>query len=221
MSKTSHYNEWIYNTIKPFLGRRIFEVGCGVGSMTEFLLDGRMVVSVDNSPLALKIIQKRFLRETKPEIFLYDISDKNNAKLRKYNFDTIVCISVLEHIADDVGALKNSYNLLQKKGRLIVFVPAIKALYGSIDKEDGHFRRYSHRELKGKLEEANFLIERCFYMNLFGIVPWFLHNKILKRQVHPENQLKFLDRFVPFCAFLENIFHPPFGLNLVSICRKG
>lgn len=220
MSKTSHYNEWIYSTIEPFLGKRILEIGCGVGTMTQFLLGGRTVVSVDNSATALEIMKGRFFGTENLKLFLYDIIDGDNTELRKHNFDTIVCISVLEHIKNDLKALQNSYDLLEKKGRLIIFVPAIKALYGTIDQEDGHFRRYGHQELKNKLKRANFFIEKYFSMNLFGIIPWFFHNKILKKQVHPEDQMKFLDRFVPFCAFLENTFHPPFGLNLVSICHK-
>jgi len=221
MAETKNYNCWIYDIIRPFLGRRILEVGCGIGNMTQFLRNYEMLVAIDNSSDCIQIINFRFPQKENFKILNYDICSEKIQELRKFNFDTVICINVLEHIKDDLKALDNCYCLLDEKGKLILFVPAFKFLYGSIDRADHHYRRYNSKELSTKLSKSRFIIEKKFYVNMLGILPWILHGKILKTPVHPRDQMLFFDRFVPLYAFWERIFSPPLGLSLVFVCRKG
>lgn len=221
MAKTVNYNNWIYKIIKPFIGKRILEIGCGIGNMTNFFLNYETIVAIDISSECIEIMKSRFSHYKNLRIVNHDISNEEFGELREFSFDTIVCINVLEHVKDDLRALRNCYQLLNERGRLILFVPTLKILYGTIDQADSHYRRYAKIELTNKLGEAGFVIKKAAYANFFGIFPWILHSKILKKPVHPPKQMVFFDKFVPFCTFWEKIFPPPIGLNLLFVCEKG
>lgn len=221
MSKTVNYNNWIYELIKPFIGKRILEIGCGIGNMTQFFLDYEAIVAIDNSPECIESMKSRFSHQTNLQIVNYDISDEKFGELRENDFDTIVCINVLEHIKDDLQALKHCFQLFNERGRLILFVPALKILYGTVDRADSHYRRYTKIELTNKLGEAGFIIKKVAYANFFGIFPWVLHSKILRKALHPPKQMVFFDKLMPFCSFWEKLFSPPIGLNLFFVCDKG
>ena len=220
MAKTINYNNWIYELIKPFIGKRILEIGCGIGNMTQFFLDYERIVAIDISPECVEIMKSKFSGRTNLTIVDYDISDKRVGELRKFNFDSILCINVLEHIKDDVQALEHCRQLLRQRGRLILFVPALKILYGTVDRADSHYRRYTRNELTNKLRKVGFTVEKAGYANFFGIIPWFLHGKILKKSVHPPKQMVFFDKLVPFFTSWERLFAPPVGLSLLFICQK-
>lgn len=220
MSQARNYHAWIYNNIKPYIGERILEVGCGTGNMTEFFLPKEKVVGIDISPDHLNLIKLRFSGRPNFEVFNYDICDDQVLELRRYRFDIIICINVLEHIENDLKAIKNMYQLLREKGRLILLVPAFSSLYGTIDKANHHFRRYSKLQLKNKLQECGFASEKTFYMNILGILPWVLHGKLLRKTIHPQGQISFLDKFVFLGVGLEKVIRLPFGLSLICVGIK-
>ena len=167
----------------------------------------------------IKLINKKLKPNPNFKAFLYDIS-KDYKKLSKYKFDTIICINILEHVKNDRKMLNNFSKLLDTNGKLILFAPAIKSLYGSIDKADGHFRRYSKKELVAKLKESGFIIKKLFYFNFIGIFGWYLHSKILRLNIHRDKDLSMFNKIIPFISFIEKIIPPPIGLSLVSICGK-
>ena len=220
MSQARNYNAWIYSNIRPYLGERILEVGCGTGNMTESFLNQEKVVGIDISDDHLNLIKLRFSGRSNFEAFNYDICDDKVVELRGYRFDTIICINVLEHIEDDIKAIKNMYQLLRENGRLILLVPAFKSLYGTIDEANHHFRRYSKSQLKDKLKECGFATERTFYMNILGICVWVLHGKLLRKTIHPQRQISLLDKFVFLGVSLERVIKLPLGLSLICIGLK-
>jgi len=221
MAKTVNYNNWIYQLIQPFIGKRILEIGCGIGNMTRFFLDYQAIVAIDNSPECVEIMKFKFSHQTNLRVIEHDISDEKFGELKEVNFDTIVCINVLEHIEDDIQALRHCYQLLNEQGRIILFVPALKILYGTIDQADSHYRRYTKIELTDKLRKSGFIINKVAYANFFGIFPWVLHSKVLKKSIHPPKQMIFFDNFVPFFTFWERLFSPPIGLSLLFVGQKG
>lgn len=220
MSLASNYNSWIFSNIKPYIGQRILEVGCGIGNMTQLFIDREKVISIDVSDECLDIIRNKFSPGTNFQALNYDVSSDKVLELNRHRIDTIICINVLEHIRDDVKALRNMYRILDNKGRLILLVPAFKRLYGTIDQTNHHYRRYEKTELKRRLIECGFITHKESYLNLLGIPVWILHGKILRKSVHPQGHIRFFDRFVPLGARLEKTIGPPVGLSLLSICSK-
>ena len=221
MMKTTNYNKWMFDRMKPYLGERILEIGCGIGNMTELFLKNKqteLVVGIDISSQCLDIINDRLGGHKKFKSYLYDVCNENISELKKYNFDTIVCVNVLEHIENDTGVLKNMAEFFPAV-TLITWVPALKKLYGTIDEADSHFRRYSKQEIETKLRQSGWKILKGSYLNLLGMPVWFLHGKLLKKSLHPPKQTCFLDQLIFLEVLLEKIINPPFGLSLLYICK--
>ena len=134
----------------------------------------------------------------------------------------MVCLNVLEHIEDDARALGTFFDVLEPGGRLILLVPALRALYGSLGRALDHFRRYERSELVDKLRRAGFEVEASWFFNLLGVAGWYVNSRILKRTTFPPVQLTLYDRLVllfhlesrdpaPLAAFLEKSQERFFG----------
>ncbi len=221
MADTVNYRGWMYSNIRDGLGKRVVELGAGIGNFTQLLTDRDIVVAVDNSELAVEQMKKKFAGLPNVTPILADIGSPELVELRRYEADTIVCINVLEHICDDKAALSSMLEILEPGGKLILLVPAYQFLFGTIDVVVGHYRRYSKKELVDKLVEAGFEIKGLQFMNVIGVFAWFLNNRILKRKEESPAQMATFDRFVaPWAKKIEDVIKPPFGLSLIAIAEK-
>jgi SAM-dependent methyltransferase len=106
-----------------------------------------------------------------------------HAELVQERFDTIICLNVLEHVREDRHSLATLYQLLQPGGRLILLVPALPMIYGTLDRALGHFRRYTPAELRRKYAEAGFRMRHLEYFNLAGIPGWWFTGRVLRREL--------------------------------------
>ena len=77
---------------------------------------------------------------------------------------------MLEHIEDDVGALRELYNKLVPGARLLIYVPAFPVLYTSMDAKVGHIRRYTRGSLLKAVGAAGFRVHRASYADCLGFV---------------------------------------------------
>lgn len=222
LSKVIQYNSWIYDSFKEHVGRRILDVGCGYGNITQFLLDQRdLVIGLDRSPLMYEEISKRLSGRSNFVPILGDTNDVELLRsLKTYRIETVVCLNVLEHIENDIGALNHYHDVLIDDGKLILLVPAHQFLFGSMDRADGHFRRYTRREVSRKVGLCGFEVLTWKYMNFLGILGWFLNGQIFRRDVIPESQYAAYDRLVPLLREIETRVRVPIGLSLLFICRK-
>src|SRR5262249_9454615 len=154
------------------------------------------------------------------EIRSLDLARLAEDGIPKCSFDTVVCSNVLEHIEDDREALAAMREVLVPGGRVVLIVPALHALYGSIDRAIHHFRRYSRDDLTAKLEGAGLAVGHVSYFNLLGVPGWFLNARVLKRQSVPGVQARINDLLVPWLR-LERRFGPPVGMSLLAVARAG
>jgi SAM-dependent methyltransferase len=217
-SLTHNYNRWIYEIYKPFLGKRVLEVGCGIGNMSQYLSKScDQLIGIDTSSSFLN-----HLKIDSPELELhkFDITQDEVLSLADRGIDTVVCINVLEHIENDERALKNMFHILSPGGYVLLFVPALNFLYGSMDRQVGHYRRYSRKELMEKVEKAGFTVEKCFYSNMLGSVGWFINGRILRRKNFPILQPLIFDKLIPLLSFFEQLIKPWFGMTVMLIARK-
>jgi hypothetical protein len=126
---------------------------------------------------------------------------------------------VLEHIEQDQAVLESVFRILPGGGRLVLVIPALKRLYGQIDKQVGHYRRYERSEITDKLQRAGFEVEeeRCF--NTIGIPGWYLNSCLLQRASVPGLQARLNDLLTPLLR-LESLFYLPWGMSLLVVGRK-
>jgi len=220
-TKAQNYNAWLAERFKAFAGQRILEIGAGIGTITAHLATGRQkVIALEVDPFYVRRLQNRFRGQPQVEPHLSDVALADWQQLRAQNLDTIVLSNVLEHIADDAQAVQLFARVLQPSGRLLVFVPALPVLFGSIDEAVGHHRRYTPKTLRAVLEANGFEVERLEWMNLIGIPAWFLNGRLLKRRVLPPLQLRLYDRVAPLLASLEAKVRLPVGLSLFCVAKK-
>jgi SAM-dependent methyltransferase len=219
LSEAVHYNQWIHRLMEPYLGKRVLEVGCGIGNMTEFLALDRSVLAVDHHEGYLSAARKKFGSKKNVSFRRVDLGSGLSG-LKKYRPDTIVCSNVLEHIRDDRGFLRSCLDLLPVEGKLLVFVPALPGLYGSMDRTYGHYRRYTKTGLVKAVSAAGFNVAYCRYMNLLGILGWWLNGKVLRRKVVPRGQILLYDRIVRFVMLVEKWLPKPIGLSLYCVAQR-
>jgi glycosyltransferase involved in cell wall biosynthesis len=219
MKRLSRYNRWIFSKFKPFLGRRVLEIGSGIGNITKLLLDRDLIIATDVEPKYLLHLENTFGKYKKFKVENFDISESEAERYRPYQIDSVVCFNVLEHIEKDEKALKNIFDLLESKGRLLLLVPSHRWLYGSLDRHLRHYRRYRKEELKKKLEGAGFKVILLKHFNRIGIFGWFLNGKILMRKKLPFLQLRIYNILVPFFK-VEKFLPFPFGVSLLAIAER-
>jgi len=220
MKKLRRYNRWIFSKFRPFLGRRVLEIGSGIGNITKFLLDRDLVIATDVEPMYLTLLKNTFGQYKKFIIGNFDISGSDTGQYRQYHIDSVICFNVLEHIEKDERALENIFNLLEPKGRLLLFVPSHRWLYGSLDQHLGHHRRYGKEELKEKLEKIGFQVILLKHFNRIGILGWYLNGKIFGRKRLPSFQLRIYNLLVPLFK-IEDLFPLPFGTSLLVIAERS
>ncbi len=151
--------------------------------------------------------------------YRFPLRDIDRTELQTDGIDTIVCMNVLEHIEDDASTLLDFASVLPSGGHLVLLVPSIKALYGTLDQHLNHFRRYDAQELRSKLTTAGFAIDELRFLNRVAVPGWWLNSRVLKRTVMPRGQLRFFKWIMPLLR-LEEKRPPSFGLSLLVLARK-
>jgi hypothetical protein len=128
---------------------------------------------------------------------------------------------VLEHIERDSEFLSAAHKALVANGSLLLLVPAVPAIFGSLDRAFDHFRRYTRSGLRQQLLGAGFEIERLHYLNMLGVAAWFASGRIFRRKTLGREQVRFYDQYViPALRRIETRFHPPIGQSILAIARK-
>jgi glycosyltransferase involved in cell wall biosynthesis len=220
MQRARRYNEWVWSLLAAYVGDRVLEVGAGVGNFTRFMRDRAYVLATDNNEHYVDLLKRQFDDHGHVEVRRVDWNASDLANLRTRQFDTIVCLNVLEHIERDEDALVSFNSLLPIGGRVVLQVPAMRGLYGEIDRALGHWRRYDAEELQAKLERAGFETERVRYFNLPGLVAWWLNAVVLRRRAVPGMQSRLVTLTLPWLA-LEQRFNLRRGMALIGIGRKA
>jgi glycosyltransferase involved in cell wall biosynthesis/phospholipid N-methyltransferase len=228
LAKLEPYNRWLVGRFEPALGRRVLEIGAGFGNLTRHLVESdpaaparELVVASDVDPVAVEYLKGTFRdnRAVRVASYRFPLKPEELAEIRAFGIDTIVCCNVLEHIEDDRGTLADMLAILQPGGRLVLLVPALSWLYGTLDEQLRHFRRYEKTELEGKLAAAGFALEDCRFVNRVGILGWFINGRVLRRRVLPRAQLQAFKLLLPLLRREES--NPPStGMSLLAIARK-
>jgi len=219
MQAAPRYNRWQFSRIAPYLGRRICEVGAGIGNMSALIAESapERLVLTDLDPMYRGVLQSRFAQF--PNVAVEHLAlpdDSASQRYKPYQLDTVIALNVLEHIRDDFEALRSMAAMLQPGGRAIVLVPALQQLFGTLDEELAHIRRYTKRSLTERMSEAGFDVQRAFYFNLVGTLGWWVNARVRKVTRIPIRQLRYFDAMVPMLQ-LEDHIPLPFGQSVVAV----
>jgi SAM-dependent methyltransferase len=187
--------------------------------MTAFMLDAPRLALTDIEPASLDDLRSKFGARPGVTVDYWDLNEEAPASLLEEQFDTIVCLNVLEHIKDHETALKRMHARLAPGGRLVLLVPAHQMLFNGFDRGVSHFRRYNKPGTRKLLAEAGFQLDKVWYFNMLGALGWYVNGNILGKTLLPAGQLKLIDALVPVLR-AESMLPRPFGLSLIAVARK-
>ena len=209
------WRKYIYFLVKKYIKNGLLEVGAGIGSFTEnYKNDLKNITLTELDKQNIKRLKKRF-KGSKIKIET-KLTSKLNGK-----FNSILYMNVLEHIKNDKKEINISLNKLNKKGYLIILVPAHNELYTKFDKEIGHFRRYKVNFFK-KLKLKNAKIVKLQYLDCLGYFLYYLNKIFYKNEIYPSKTKIFIwDKFfTPLTFFFDRFLNYRFGKNVLCIIEK-
>jgi len=219
LEATRKFNLWMGHTLRPYVGDRVLEIGAGIGNLTNQFIPRDYYVASDVNPNYLRYL--RSYAHGKPYLHVRHIDALNKehfAELER-QFDTVLMINVLEHLADEQQALRNVWSALAPGGRAVILVPGHPAIYGSLDEVLGHRERYTPAKLRASMESAGFHFDALFDFNRFSVPGWWWNGKLLKRKTFSRIQLKFVNTFVPVARRIDRVW-PWYGLSLIAVATK-
>jgi SAM-dependent methyltransferase len=203
------------------VGQRVVEIGCGVGNFTGLLLDREIVVALDAEPDCVERLLLRNPGRANLHALVADAARFDFAQIARFQPDSCVCLNVLEHIEDDEGALRRMASVLEPGGVIVLLLPAFPLLYGPIDRNLGHYRRYTRGSVRRLAAAAGLRLRRARYMNTAGFFGWWANSHIFRREAQSESQIRVFDRYVvPAMSRLESLVAPPFGQSLFVVLRR-
>jgi glycosyltransferase involved in cell wall biosynthesis len=216
LARAPRFNAWMAETIRPYCGQRVLEIGSGTGNLTRRLIPREQYVASDINPLYLQTLRGMVSDRPYLDVTQTDVTKGDTFPRVEGGFDTVVCLNVIEHVDDDVEALRNIREVLAPGGRAIILVPQDPALMGTLDEVLGHRRRYTRDSLAELASRAGFEIRELVLFNRVGTPAWWLNGKLLKRRDFGLAQIMALNVLTPVFKRIDNVL--PFeALSLIAV----
>jgi SAM-dependent methyltransferase len=208
MLEAKKYNKYLFDLIlsNARKGELIVDFGAGSGTFClPVVAEGYRVVCVETDPLLANSLLEQGLEVVTR---LETIEDES--------IDYLYTLNVLEHIEDDEAMARLWFQKLKKGGQLLVYVPAFQALYTSMDRKVGHYRRYTKQMLSTKLVKAGFEIDELKYADSLGYLVTLLYKAFDNGGGDVDlRALKIYDKWIfPLSRFLDLVAHPFIGKNV-------
>ncbi len=220
LTRTPAYMDWICGLLRPHVGDAVLEVGAGIGNFTGRLMGRRLrYVAAEADPMFLHALGNRFLRTPNVTVAACNASREESFAQWNGEFDTALCLNVLEGLPDPSAALRGIERALKPGGALLLLAPNGPGLYGSVDEQMGQLRRFSRDSLRSLVEGAGLKVEAMMAINRAGMPAWWLSAKVLRRKSLSKFTLKVFDKTVWLWRMLDLVLPWP-GLSLVVRARK-
>jgi SAM-dependent methyltransferase len=201
---------------------KILDAGCGPGNLIARLIRWGDVVGTDASADALTFCQQKHAVPV-IQTLIKDMPFADNT------FDFIFALEVIEHIEDDIEAMRELYRILKPNGFLITTVPAFMFLWGYHDEKYGHFRRYTKPSFCRLAVQAGFKVKKSRYFKILFFLPLLFIRKF-KTYTSQKN-----DDFYQISPFVNWIFRQlikaeipivsaidlPLGVSLIVSVQRG
>ena len=218
LNRAPRFTKWMADVIRPYVGEKVLEIGAGIGNLTLQLIPRRMYWASDINPLYLTYLENIGLNRPYMRVGYTD-GENSESFPKEQKFDTVICLNVVEHLADDLAALNNIRGVLEDGGRAIVLVPCGPWLFGTLDEVLGHQRRYTKKQLVELAEKAGFHLENVMAFNRVGVIAWWLNGRLLRKRTFGLWQIKMLNLLTPLFRVLDNFLPLP-PLSLIAVLSK-
>jgi glycosyltransferase involved in cell wall biosynthesis/phospholipid N-methyltransferase len=197
LSFAPKFNRWMADTITPYAGQKVLEIGAGMGNMTRQVCPGKKLYLATDINLEYGDHLRNMFRH-RPSVQIYKLDATMPQDFRPFaeQVDTVVCLNVLEHIEHDGATLQSIRTVLEPGGRLILLVPNDPKAYGTVDKEIGHYRRYTHAHLRQLLIDTGYDVEDILNFNRVSMPAWKFTGQVRKARTLSRSALRVFDKFV-------------------------
>jgi SAM-dependent methyltransferase len=218
LNRAPRFTEWMADVIRPFVGQNVLEIGAGTGNLTAQLIPRVIYWATDINPLYLMYLENVGRNRPYMRVAFTD-AEKRESYPQGQHFDTVICLNVVEHLADDCGALLNIRSILEPGGRAIILVPCGPGLYGTLDEVLGHQRRYTRQSLEALIKKAGFSLENLLEFNRVGVIAWWLNGRVLRSRTFGLAQIKTLNLLTPIFRTVDKVLPLP-PLSLIAVVKK-
>lgn len=223
------YHRWILETFRPHLRGRSLEVGAGIGNFSKrYIQDVDEAYLLEPAKNLVPQLRTRFEKLDHVTVIPGLLEDWCNGTIPSApaptpgSFDCAVMVNVLEHVEDDLAMVSLLQQLLRPGGALLLFVPAMRLLYGTLDAMVHHYRRYTRSRIRRILHRCDLELRSLSYFDLLGTLPWFVAGRVLKQRQFNSTMATVYDRFlVPITSHLERWIKLPLGKNLICVAQKA
>ncbi len=212
-----NYLQYQRELIGQHCGRTVLEVGAGLGEFAEGFTGRDRYVATDVDPGAVDQMRHRFADRPEIEVATFDVDGSTSLSEPVHS---LVSINVLEHIDDDVAALRGLAKSVMHDGTLVLWVPGYQRLYGEFDRKVGHVRRYTPTTLSIAVRAAGLHVELARPVNFLGGFAWWA--AVRKGGVGAPNPklVSLYDRYaVPTTRTIERFTRVPFGQSILCVAR--
>jgi len=220
IAEAHEFNQWMFETIRPYCHGNILEIGSGIGNISWFFIQNNHSITLsDTDSFYVDYLKRKFSEST---IISIDLIHENFYRRYEHlfqTFDTVFLLNVLEHIDNDKQALENCGQFLKPGGSLVVLVPAYAFLFSKIDQSLHHYRRYTSKKISTMVPKKKFLIRKVFYFNAMGILAW-MYGKLFGLHAIPSKKMRVFSRLVPLAKFIDKILFRRVGLSVIMVAQK-
>jgi glycosyltransferase involved in cell wall biosynthesis len=215
LNRAPRFTKWMADVIRPYVGEKVLEIGAGTGNLTLQLIPRQLYWASDINPLYLTYLEN--VSRNRPYLRVgYTDGQAGESYPEGQKFDTVICLNVVEHLEDDLGALQNIRAVLEDGGRAIILVPCGPWLMGTLDEVLGHQRRYTRKSLTELVTKAGFHLETMLEFNRIGVIAWWLNGRVMRRRTFGLWQIKVLNVMTPVFRVLDRYLPLP-PLSLIAV----
>jgi len=192
-------------------GARILDAGCGSGRNMIDLAHHGTVIGVELAEASVGLARARGAGEViAGSVLEMPFADDS--------FDLAVSLDVIEHLEDDLTALRELRRTVAPGGALLVTVPAYQWLWSGHDVINHHHRRYTRSSLRSVAEQAGWKQARTTYFNSV-LLPVAIMLRVLDR-LSTKTTESSLDLWVP-PEPLNWLLERPLALEAALVARGG
>lgn len=216
LARARRLGDWMFEQFAHHVRGAVAEVGAGIGTFSERLLDAgaERLLLIEPEPWCARTLEQRFSADERVEIAHEQLPEAPSLRAASEGFDFLLCQNVLEHVEDDVEAVAAMGAALRPGGRVTLLVPAGPRLFGSLDESYGHHRRYTRARLLALAQGADLRVLDLYSFNLLGVPGWWLRSRQGRSRIGGRSLAVFEHLLGPWRP-LERALRPPWGLSLI------
>jgi SAM-dependent methyltransferase len=222
LARAHRLADWMFEQFRPFVADDAAEVGAGVGTFSARLLAAgvKRLLLLEPDPELAAELERRFGADPRVELVPDAVPGSSTLAGSAGSFGLVLCQNVLEHVADDAGAVRELAAALRPGGHLAVLVPAHPRLYGSLDRAYGHERRYTRERLERLVADAGLELRELRSFNLLGVAGWWWKTRRGSTGLG-RGSLRAYEAMLPLWRPLERLIRPRAGLSLIAVARRS